>query len=257
MPSFFNSKSPSNRTSINYLCISISFVRASTHMESVGIYWYEVTSPSINVTFKFWITILRHFLFTCFVESINSNVPSESLYRCIGILLLYSLNNRVSICFVANSASSTYLLKTKVSASLDELYTLPIGFVFHYIGLTLVKFWFTNKRITPPTAYFKSYRNQSSFYLQPKSSHLHHLNNTLISSTFITLLFFDPFVAQKILLCLMSLLEGKLPWYLQMPTQNHYLLLLLSIVWDSPLPLLLNQTEAYLSSETILLQVSF
>ena len=69
--------------------------------------------------FKSCIIIFRDFLSTCFVDGIDSSVPSESVYKLIGILFQYYLYSSIFICLAANTSSSINLFSIKASASLE------------------------------------------------------------------------------------------------------------------------------------------
>ena len=150
----------------------VIFISLSMQVEQVGINWYKVTLLSINFSFKSWITNQRDFLSTCFVDTIYSNVPFEPMNRCIGNFLSYSPNNRISICLTANYASSTNLLIFKFSAYLEEWHNLSICFVFKYIGLAMVKSWFTDNNTSPHQSWRKPH--QYKLFGVPISSQSFH-----------------------------------------------------------------------------------
>ena len=91
-------------------CIFIYFVSASSHISQS-----ESTGMMKSFHMSIFFLSLRAFLSICIINAIDSNMPSESVYKCIGILYLYSPNISVYICHAVKTASSTNLFNFKVS----------------------------------------------------------------------------------------------------------------------------------------------
>ena len=133
--------------------IFFSFVRILAHIEEVGNHAYEFTSSLTSLCLRSVITFLSVFVEICFDDAMDSSVDSESVKRLAGIRCSMSRYRRSSSYLEVKTASSTILIRFRVSASLLLLHTLSTCLLFQYIGDSLVNEEFANSRITPPTAF--------------------------------------------------------------------------------------------------------